>query len=125
MRIGDRVATQRIGVPVIGTVVGAVSGEDFEAQHTDLEYWLWDRHYSDWRDDNVLYLRFESPIKPYSFQEFCDLNHGMKNIKTLITLYKRLAYYENLAYPAQDCILESEITILNIKKYDERDCCGR
>jgi hypothetical protein len=70
--IGDRIDH--------GIVVGILTSECFLYNRNIVDYKLsWDKRFPNWRNENVLCIKFDIPTKQLSMEEFLEYYFGMYN----------------------------------------------
>lgn len=70
--IGDTVTSKQTGFPAIGTVIGIQMPEIYGPEIDDPQgrFSQWHKLYPDWREKLIYYVRYNTPQRPITFEEW-------------------------------------------------------
>lgn len=116
--LGDEVYTQSFGNPVKGTIIAIFTGMTFVEQnlirsgHARIKDdkivingdYSWFKKNEDWPLEPVYYLSIESPTRPISYDEYCELYNIIKTDDTFKLYLQSVKPVTVLAHPEFDLI---------------------
>ena len=85
--LNDRVTSKNIGLPFVGTLYGIIDAKTFimdmilgQRYRADA-YFKWDEFCPDWKNENVCYVKYDSPQRPIAFSEYVESYAKYYNIE--------------------------------------------
>lgn len=72
MKIGDRVTTKKISLPVVGTIVGFVTADIYMiiCGRPVTDFVGWNENYPEWTKGNVAIVKYDQPQYIMSYEEY-------------------------------------------------------
>lgn len=107
-KLGDRITLQKTGIPAVGSVVGIMDARFTSNYNSSC---VWDILYPDWREKPIIYMKYDTPQKNLTINEYLD-HHPMKDklpIERLINEYNNLPDYPITCTPIDDCLSLDDI----------------
>lgn len=104
-KLGDRIFGRNTGGPEPSTIIGLVPA--FITPYINKDMLEWDELYPNWRDNYIAYSKFDSPQKPFSFDEFIKVFKYTEKFSNeeLLEIYKRdVKEVLFVSYPVEDLI---------------------
>ena len=108
-KIGDIVVSRQTGLPAIGKVIGIFDPIYFLVSQQKTDIILWNKLYSDWKTKSVVMIKFNSPQRQLSFDEYMSLPRSSEEIseEVLEEAYDSMPAVPYSAYPEDDLELFS------------------
>lgn len=100
---GDTVISKKTGLPMSGTVIGMAGPE--MGQYSTQSFPRWDELYPSWKDKSIYYIKYKTPQKQCTFEEFCNgmqQYYGFIEMQDLEEKYKELPPINIVSFPEDD-----------------------